>query len=129
MSNNPERFRHARELLLRGDNQRALTLLRENGQALDSEAIGILTDLDATTITRYAGRSDDAGRYADDPFPAPMIATNASPVWAVDRVPEILAWRARHGRRDAGGRRPWPERAGTPANAAAKPSRGKRSSQ
>jgi hypothetical protein len=129
MSNDLELLRRARELLLDGENQQAIALLREHGPALDREAVGVIADLDTTAITRYIGRSHDGGRYADDPFPAPTTATEPSPVWAVDRAPEILSWLARHAGHGAGRRRPWPERAATPANAPAKPSRGRRSSE
>jgi hypothetical protein len=129
MSNHLDLLRRARELLLDGKHQQAVALLRENVPALDREAVGIIADLDATTITRYVGWSDDGGRYADDPFPAPTSSIDPSPVWAVERAPELLAWRDRHANHGAGRRRPFPEKAATPANAAAKPSRGKRSSE
>jgi hypothetical protein len=129
MSNNLELLRHARDLLLNGKNQEAVALLRENGPALDHEAVGIITNADTATITRYIERSADEGRYPDDPFPAPTTSTDPSPVWAVERAPALLAWHARHADRGTGRRRLWPERAATPTNAAAKPSRGKRSSE
>jgi hypothetical protein len=128
MANDLGLLTRARELLLDGRNEEAVLLLRQNGGSLDDEAVAAIADLDTDTLTGYIEQSRDGGRCADDPFPAPATYAGRSPIWAVEQAPDFLAWLDRRPPRGTGGRRPWPERAATPANAAAKPSRGRRSS-
>ena len=127
MGNDLPRLTRVRELLLDGRNEQAVVLLRGNGGTLDDEAVAVIADLEADALTGYVESSRDGGAYADDPFPAPAAYEGRSPLWAVEQAPDVLAWLDRHPSRGVGSRRPWPERAATPANAAAKPSRARRS--
>jgi hypothetical protein len=127
MGNEPPLLIRVRELLLDGRNEQAMMLLRRNGRSLDHEAVAVIADLDADTLSGYLESSTDGGRHVDDPIPAPAAYAGRSPLWAVEQAPDVLAWLDRRPSRGAASRRPWPERAPTPANAAAKPSRGRRS--
>lgn len=129
MGNDLPLLTRVRELLLDGRNEQAVVLLRRNGGSLDSEAVAVIADLDTDALAGFVESSGDGGRYADDPFPAPAACAGRSPLWAVEQAPDVLAWLDRRPSRGAGSRRPWPERAATPANAAAKPSRARRSAE
>ena len=86
----------------------ALELLRQNGPILDREAIGALVEIGTTSVTRYLKWSEEGGRYAETPFPAPdNYAGGRSPIWRVERAPELLKWKATRPGRGAGGGRPW----------------------
>ena len=127
MSNDLPLLTRVRELLLDGRNEQAVVLLRRNGGSLDQEAVAVIADLDTDALSGYVESSGEGDRYADDPFPAPAAQAGQSPLWAVEQAPDFLAWLDRRPGRGAARRRPWPERAATPANAAAKPSRARRS--